>query len=194
MRRRFLQQLNGCRALGAVAVTVPSCWYLLQNGPEKSHGHGDHGDAHGKEHGDDHEEEESQDESKDEDKDSKKSDDSDSGDEGKDADTPDTSDDEGEKDDKSKDSKAGDGKPKEDKTKDNAKSKDGNSENNKSDTPKAPSGDKKTIPDSKGANKIRTDSEKGQKQGKLEETTEKDREDAPADKVLPKIWLDSWTP
>src|SRR4051794_11310428 len=34
---------NGRRAIGAVAVTVPTCWYLLQSGPEKSHGHGDHG-------------------------------------------------------------------------------------------------------------------------------------------------------
>jgi hypothetical protein len=140
------------RAIGAVAVTVPTCWYLLQQKPE-SHGHGDHGDhgaGHGKEHGEERHEEESKDEpeaaaeSKDDDKDSEKSNNSDSGDESKDADTPDTSDDEG--DNKSKDS-------------------------GKSDTPKTPSGDRKIYPDPKGANKTRTDSDKAQKQGKPEDTS-----------------------
>jgi hypothetical protein len=97
------------RAFGALAVTVPSCWYLLQSGPD-SHGHGDHGhgDAHGKGHGEEKHGKESKHgpnaaaESKEDDKDSEKSDESDSGDEGKDAETPDTSDDED--DGKSKDS------------------------------------------------------------------------------------------
>ncbi|KUJ21728.1 uncharacterized protein LY89DRAFT_694232 [Mollisia scopiformis] len=100
-------------AVGAIAVTIPSCWYLLSNSPDTEHGHGDHGDSHGKEH--EEHEEESEEESKDEpeeeskdegedkkasteseDKDSDKSEDSDSGDdEKKAADTPDTSDDEG---------------------------------------------------------------------------------------------------
>jgi hypothetical protein len=93
------------RLVGAVAVTVPSCWYLLQNGPNTSHGHGDHGDEHGKEHGNAHGEEHDKEESKKEsessdDKSSEKGEDSDSGDESKGADTPDTSDDEGDKDEK----------------------------------------------------------------------------------------------
>lgn len=97
------------RAVGAVAVTVPTCWYLLSNAPDTAHGHGDHGDSHGKEHDEEHAEskdepeEESKDEGEDkeassdaEDKDSEKSEDSDSSDdEKKEPDTPDTSDDEG---------------------------------------------------------------------------------------------------
>jgi hypothetical protein len=88
------------RAIGAVVVTVPTCWYLLQQKPE-SHGHNSHGVSHRKEHGKEHHEEKSKDEpeaaadSKDDESDSEKSDDSGSGDEGKGADTPDTSDDEG---------------------------------------------------------------------------------------------------
>lgn len=141
------------RLVGAVVVTVPSCWYLLQSGPETGHGHGDHGDGHGKEHGEghgvEHEEKESKDESEssDEDKSSEKGKESDNGDENKEADTPDTSDDEGDKDEK------------------DGKSKDSTS----SDAPSIPKGDKKLVPDPKGANKKRTDSEKGQKQGKVED-------------------------
>jgi len=87
-------------AAGAVAVTAPTVWYLLQNAPEAPHGHGDHGDSHGKSHG-----EEAKEESKDEPEkkseeepeasDEEKSEDSDSEGEAKEADTPDTSDDEG---------------------------------------------------------------------------------------------------
>src|SRR5579871_6028206 len=86
------------RAIGAIVVTVPACWYLLQQKPE-SHGHDDHGASHGKEHGKEHHEEKSKDEpeaaadSKGDDNGSEESDNSGSGDEGKGADTPDTSDD-----------------------------------------------------------------------------------------------------
>ncbi|KAH8668104.1 hypothetical protein BGZ60DRAFT_408600 [Tricladium varicosporioides] len=86
-------------AAGAIAVTVPSCWFILSNAPEGGH-HGDHG-AHGhssKEHKEKAKpEEEAKEETKDA-GDSETSDDaeeSDSGDEGKEIDTPDTSDDEG---------------------------------------------------------------------------------------------------
>jgi type IV secretory pathway VirB10-like protein len=34
------------RALGAIVVTVPTCWYILQ-GAEESHDDGDHGKSHG---------------------------------------------------------------------------------------------------------------------------------------------------
>ncbi|KAH8599745.1 hypothetical protein B0O99DRAFT_610467 [Bisporella sp. PMI_857] len=89
-------------AAGAVAVTIPSCWWLLSNAEDASHGHDDHGDSHGKPH---HKEGGEEDEAKDETKDeadetedkkdnSEKPDDSDS--EGESRDTPDTSEDEGE--------------------------------------------------------------------------------------------------
>jgi len=67
-------------AAGAVAVTLPTCYFLLQNRPDtSSHGHGAHGahgDSHGKEHAKEHEEEHkeepteepAQEESKDEEK------------------------------------------------------------------------------------------------------------------------------
>jgi hypothetical protein len=65
------------RAAGAVAVTLPTVYFLLQNRPDtSSHGHGAHGDSHGKEHAEEHEEEHkeepteepAQEESKDEEK------------------------------------------------------------------------------------------------------------------------------
>lgn len=93
------------RAAGAVAVTVPACWYLISTAPDTSHHGGDHGGDHGDDHGKSHDEddEESEDEGEDQpknteekdDSDTEKSEDSDSGDKGKGADTPDTSDDEG---------------------------------------------------------------------------------------------------
>lgn len=86
-------------AAGAIAVTLPTCWYLLSNAPDTSHGHGDHGEDHGKSHGEEETEEEPEEKSeeKDEadDKDSEKSEDSDSDGDAKEADTPDTSEDEG---------------------------------------------------------------------------------------------------
>lgn len=129
-------------AAGAIAVTVPTCWYLLSNAPDTSHGHGDHGDDHGKSHGKKEESEEPKDEPEEEsegkseesgedDKDSEKSEDSDSGDEDKAADTPDTSEDEGEAD-----------------TKEDGKT-------------------KKSVPDAKGGSKKRIESDKGEKQGDL---------------------------
>lgn len=95
------------RAAGAIAITVPSCWFILSNSPDTSHGHGGHGghdDSHGKEHeeeakeesADDAETEEKPDEGAEKEDDSDKSEDSDSGDE-KEADTPETSDNESEK-------------------------------------------------------------------------------------------------
>jgi len=138
------------RLVGALAVTVPSCWYLLQNGPAAHHGHGGHGDEHGKahgnEHGEEHKESKDEPESKDDEKSSENGDDTDSGDESKEVDTPDTSDDEDGKDEKE------------------GKSKDDTSSN----TAPTPKGDIKVYPDSKGASKKRTDSEKGKKQGKPE--------------------------
>jgi len=129
-------------AAGAVAVTVPTCWYLLANGSDTSHGHDDHGEVHGKSHGDEEEaEEESKDvseekteDSSEEKEDSEKSEDSDSEEDEKETDTPDTSDDE-EEDEKT--------------TK-----KDGNSA--------------KSVPDAKGGIKKRIESEKGIKQGEGE--------------------------
>lgn len=45
-----------CRAVGAIAVTVPTCWYLLQPDPNKGHGHG-HGEGHGDHEGEEEHEE-----------------------------------------------------------------------------------------------------------------------------------------
>jgi len=99
-------------AAGAVAVTVPTCWFLISNAPDNSHGHGGHGDSHGKAHAEEHEEEEKSEEEekpeehedkpaeseektedKEEPKETDKSDESSSDDEAKDQDTPATSDD-----------------------------------------------------------------------------------------------------
>jgi len=102
-------------------VTVPTCWYLISNAPDTSHGHEDHGGDHGsKSHGEEHVEEEPEVEPEDGnekgEEDSNKSEDSDS----EAADTPDTSDDEAE---------------------------DGNT---KSSTPDAKGGNKKRIESDKG--------------------------------------------
>lgn len=90
-------------AAGAVAVTVPTCWYLLSNGPDTSHGHGGHDDGHGESQEESEPEQESKDEAEDkseekaeESADDKESDKSEDSDDEKAADTPDTSDDEGE--------------------------------------------------------------------------------------------------
>jgi hypothetical protein len=89
------------RAAGAVAVTVPACWYLVSNAPDTSHGHDDHGDPHGAAHGKKHEDEpkeedgegEKSEDTEGEEEESQKSEDSDDEDNGED--TPDTSEDEG---------------------------------------------------------------------------------------------------
>jgi hypothetical protein len=152
------------RLVGAVAVTVPTCWYLIKNGPEADHGHGSHGDKHVKEHGDEHDKEHAEEEPKeepegsDDDKSSEKGDDSDNGDGSKEGDTPATSDDED------------DGE---------AKSKDGTT----SGTPPTPKGDKKVVPDSKGANKKLIDSDKEIKQGTPEDMA--DGHDESKDTVIP---------
>lgn len=38
-------------------MTVPTCWYLLSNAPDNSHGHGDHGAHHSEPHAEKKEEE-----------------------------------------------------------------------------------------------------------------------------------------
>ena len=45
-----------CRAIGAITVTVPTCWYLLQPDPNKGHGHG-HEEGHGDHEGEEEHEE-----------------------------------------------------------------------------------------------------------------------------------------
>lgn len=115
---RLRQLTTSSRAAGAVAVTLPSCYFILSQDTGAHHGddHGSHGEEHEEEEskeesseeaeseekpdedGDKEEKTESTDESEKSDDSGKteaaeKSDDSDSGDE-KDADTPETSDDE----------------------------------------------------------------------------------------------------
>jgi len=82
-------------AAGAVAITIPACWYLLSNAADASHGHGDHGDAHGKSHDKEEHEEVAKKGEEPEQTDGEKSEDSGSDDVKKGEDTPDTSDDEG---------------------------------------------------------------------------------------------------
>ena len=95
---KLLPNESASRAIGAVAVTVPTCWYLLQHAPDNSHGHEDHADSHAKSHHDEEGDEESKNEpeetSEGEDKDSEKTEASDSDDESQEGDTPETSDDE----------------------------------------------------------------------------------------------------
>ena len=44
-----------CRAIGAIAVTLPSCWYLWPSPKAEGHGHGHgHGEGHGEEGGSEH--------------------------------------------------------------------------------------------------------------------------------------------
>ncbi|RAL62279.1 hypothetical protein DID88_004846 [Monilinia fructigena] len=141
-------------AAGAVAVTVPTCWFLISNKPESSHGHGGHGDSHGA-HAEEHEEEEEKPEEKKDDKpaeseekpeekeEPKKSDESDSDDETKDKDTPATSDDE---------------------------SIVGETDKNV----------RKSVPDAKGGNKVRLESKAAIKQG---EDSSEGSEEEPLDKA-----------
>lgn len=114
-RENSLTNTSPFRAAGAVAVTVPTCWFLISNKPDNSHAHGDHGDSHGAHAGEHEEEEEKSEEEeekpeekedekpadseekteeKEEPKESDKSEGSDSKDEAKEQDTPATSDDE----------------------------------------------------------------------------------------------------
>ncbi|KAF4635866.1 hypothetical protein G7Y89_g2237 [Cudoniella acicularis] len=117
-------------AAGAIAVTVPSCWYILSSTPDAAHGH-ESGHAKGHEKHEKHEEEpeeEAKEDSKDngeesEDKadsdDADKSEDSESSGEDKETNTPDTSDDE-EKVNENSDKQSEDGKDNEDAPKDKA--------------------------------------------------------------------------
>ncbi|TAQ89583.1 hypothetical protein B7494_g2086 [Chlorociboria aeruginascens] len=96
-------------AAGAIAVTVPTCWYILSSTPDNSHGHkghddhaGDHGKLHDDKEGEKNEEKSEEESDNKDGKDSEKSEDSGSEDDTKESETPDTSDDEGEESDKSK--------------------------------------------------------------------------------------------
>lgn len=148
--------MSSSGAAGSIAVTVPTVWYLLANGPDASQSHGDnHGKSHGEEKKtDDGTAEKSEEKSggadeKNDDKDSEKTEDSDSEEE---VDTPETSDDEGEEGDKE----------------------DGNT--------------KKSVPDAKGGNKKRIESDKGKTQG---EVGAKGDEGEPTDKVCGKRLLNA---
>lgn len=143
-------------AVGAVAVTIPSCYYILTTIDTGGHGHDEHGEGHGEEHGEEHEEEgegkgeEEKSDSSDQ-KAQEKSDDSDdseSGDE-KEADTPETSDDEG-----------GDGSESQDEGQNT----------------------KKHIPDAKGGAKKRVESNNSQNLG---DKPESDHDGSPDDQASP---------
>lgn len=172
------------RALGAAIVTIPSTWYLMQpqierwNRPKGSgHGHGHEGEGHD-EHGEDSEggekgegqesgEDKGEDESKEGGEGGDKSDDSNS--EGGQQDTPDTSDDEGsENSAKEVDS----GKNVEDVQFKGATSGGTKDKNEQGDT-------RKHIPDAKGGNKKRIESDYAKGQGEAQKP-----EEDPSDKDL----------
>ncbi|KAI9051489.1 hypothetical protein LZ554_004535 [Drepanopeziza brunnea f. sp. 'monogermtubi'] len=137
-------------AAAAVAVTIPSCWWILSKAPDASHGHGGHGGEHGEAHGEEHKEEaeeeaedkaeEKSDEAEAKSDDSGKSEESDSDDDKDESNTPKTSDDEGEE--KSSD----DGK-----------------------------NTKTIVPDAKGGNKKRLESNKGIKAGETDSEDSSDK-------------------
>ncbi|ATZ48524.1 hypothetical protein BCIN_03g07260 [Botrytis cinerea B05.10] len=147
-------------AAGAVAVTVPSCWFLISNKPEPAHSHGGHGDSHAHEEHEEEKEEEVEEkeedkpaeseekteektEDKEEPKESEKTEESDSDDEAKEQDTPATSDD----------------------------------EETVGETDKNV---RKSIPDAKGGNKARSESKAAIKQG---EDNSEAKEGEPSDKA-----------
>ncbi|QSZ35809.1 hypothetical protein DSL72_006931 [Monilinia vaccinii-corymbosi] len=140
-------------AAGAVAVTIPACWFLISNKQDNSHGHKGHGDSHAA-HAEEHAEEEKPEEKEDvepaesvekteEKEEPKQSDESDSDDETKDQDTPATSDDE-------------------------------------TVVAETDKNVRKSIPDAKGGNKARLDSKAAIKQG---EDNSEGSEGEPSDKA-----------
>lgn len=170
------------RAIGAVAVTVPSVYYLLQPDPKKSHGHG-HGDEghEGNEEHEEHEEEveegqeagESSDqgseggkseestgreEEKPEEKEEDESDKSE-GEGGDQQETPDTSDNEGFENVAHEKGRGGDNV---EGVQFKGATKAGDEKNEAGDT-------RKHIPDAKGYNKLRIESDYGKPQGVSDE-------------------------
>ena len=169
------------RLIGSIAVTVPTCYYLAQQTPTADHGHSEHGDEHGGEHeGGEHEGEASEEETADSEKpeesieevkddtsdeneessDEKQDDKSDdSGDEGeKQQDTPDTSDDE--ESGNTAHEVGGGGNVEGVRFK--GATKGGTKDGEQGDT-------RKHIPDAKGYNKKRIESDYGMKQGEVAE-------------------------
>ena len=161
------------RALGATIVTIPSTWYLMQpqierwNRPKGSghgHGHGHEGEGHD-EHGEESEggnEGEGQESGED-----NKSDDSDS--EGGQQDTPDTSDDEG--------SENGAKEVDSGKNVDGVQFKGATSGGTKDNNEQGDT--RKHIPDAKGGNKKRIESDYAKRQGEAQKP-----EEDPSDKDL----------
>lgn len=132
------------RAIGAVAVTVPTCYWLYSNKPDTSAHHDDHHESHDEEEeSKDDEEQPAETEEKSDESGDDKSEES-SSDEGND--TPDTSDDESE--DKEKVTKSSE-----------------DSDNNET---------RKHVPDAKGGSKKRIESGNSITQGKEEDTADSD--------------------
>ena len=182
--------------IGAIAVTVPSCVYLLQPKPNKSHDHG---------HGDEHEEHEEQEEAtKEEEAEPGSSDDgkseevpetasdkeesssgqgtekSDSDGEEQDS-TPDTSDDEGEI--NVAHEKEGGGNVEGVQFK--GATSGGTEEGEQGDT-------RKHIPDAKGANKKRIESDYGNRQGIDDEAFDREEDGTKSDKVCKITAVKGW--
>ncbi|MCJ1305299.1 hypothetical protein MMC08_008113 [Hypocenomyce scalaris] len=155
------------RLIGAIAVTVPSCAYLLQPNPDKGHGHDDpehegrghqghveheetsEGGDDSEQGGDAKDETQSGDDTSKSDKEEGKSDDSDS-EGGEQQDTPETSDDEEPK----KEIQEKDGGGDVEGVRGKGATKEGK-----------PGNTRKSFPDAKGGNKKRIESDYGKKQG-----------------------------
>lgn len=147
------------RAIGSVAFTVPACWYLLSSRPEVDHStheeHAKHGDEHAEEH---EEKEEEQEEPKEEEQPAQESEDK--------PDEPEAKE-----------------ESKEEST-DSEKSDDSGSDDQKDDTPVTTEDEserddqntKKIVPDAKGGNKKRLESNNGMKQGELDEKPEEGKD------------------
>ena len=170
IRNAFGELMNMCRAITSLAVTIPSVYYLLQpqieryQHPEK-HGHGGHGehDGHGEEgdkedsssEGEESGGQDSEEQGEGGEKDEGQSDDS--GSDGEEKDTPDTSDDEGSE--NTIHEKEG-GQDVEGVQFKGATSR-GTKEGEQGDT-------RKHIPDAKGFNKKRIESDYGGKEGEAQ--------------------------
>lgn len=178
-------------------MTVPSCAYLLQSSPKEDHGHGHGNEGHG-EHGEHKEHEEQSESEGDGEKSTEKGGDDDANAESKDSEgkeksSDDTGSDEGH--DKSEDSDSD-----EDKKQDTPDTSDDESSKNevheaegggdvegvqfKGPTKGGPEGDtRKHVPDAKGGNKKRIESDYGKRQGTSDDQPQRDSGGSQKDKV-----------
>ena len=160
------------RAIGSIVVTVPSVWYLLQPDPNKKHehGHGDEGHEEHKEHGEHGEEEGEGGEATESEKSEESAADAGEKPEGNEEDKPDDSESEGR--DQQEAPETSDDEESEDVAYEKGKKSGGNVEGvqfkgatNAGDETNEQTDTRKHIPDAKGYNKLRIESDYGKRQG-----------------------------